>query len=320
MAETACKPDGAAEERAVLACHSRCFHWAAKLLPRETARDVAALYAFCRHVNDVSDGAAAAGGNVAAARARLAVLHAGIAAGLQVNGPAGRFLDLAARRGIPRRPALRLIEGAMADLENLQPETVDELVVYGYRMAGTVGEMMAPLLGARPAGAAEPYAVDLGIAMQLTTIARDVVEDAAMGRRHLPAELLGCDPEPALLADPPLGLATRVWDAVLAILALARTYYRSADRGMVHLPPRTRLAVLAAARIHEGIGCRIVRAGPGHYWARRARVPTRGGAWPTVRAVGALLRSLAARPVPHDGTLHVPLLALAPPPSGRRAA
>ncbi|NBC34859.1 MAG: squalene/phytoene synthase family protein [Alphaproteobacteria bacterium] len=309
-----------AEDRAVLARQGRSFHWGVRLLPRETARDAAALYAFCRHVDDVADAAEAAPGGVPVARARLAVLQAGIAAGLPVTGPVGRFLDLAARHDMSRKPALDLIQGAMADLEGLRLDTVDELVVYGYRMAGTVGEMMVPLLGARPAAAAAPFAVDLGIAMQLTNIGRDVVEDAAMGRRYLPAELLGGDPEPALLADPPLGLATRVWDAVLAILALARTYYRSADQGMVYLPPRTRLAVLAAARIYEGIGRQIVRAGPEAYWSRRAVVPARGKAWRTLRAVGALVRSVGARPVAHDDTLHRPLRALAPAPPGRRAA
>jgi phytoene synthase len=309
--------EGASDPRAVLARHGRSFHWAARLLPREAADDAAELYAFCRHVDDLSDRACDAD----AARARLTVLRAGIAAGLPVDAEAGRFLALAERRGIARGPALHLIDGAIADLSGPRLGTVGELVIYGYRMAGTVGQMMCPLLGVRHR-AAEPFAIDLGIAMQLTNIARDVAEDAAMGRRYLPADLLGCDPEPAELADPDPDpeLAERAWGAVQGVLGMAEGYYRSADRGMAFLPARPRLAILAASRVYEGIGGAVMRAGPRRFRSRRAAVGRVGKAWHTLRAAGAFLTGLNRPPKPHDPALHAPLAALRARPAGRSAA
>jgi phytoene synthase len=304
-----------ADARAVLARHGRSFHWAARLLPRDRADDAAALYAFCRHVDDLSDRSDDTG----TARANLSVLRAGIAAGLPVNAEARRFLALARRRGIPVTPALHLIDGALSDLSGLRLDTARDLVVYGYRMAGTVGQMMCPLLGAADPKA-EPFAIDLGIAMQLTNIARDVVEDAWMGRRYLPADLLRCDPLPEDLAAPEPALAGRAWGAILEVLAMARGYYRSADRGMAWLPPRSRLAVLAASRIYEGIGSEIARAGPRLYWSRRAVVDRPGKVWRTSRAVSAFLFGLGRPPMPHDPALHVPLAVMTARPIGRSAA
>lgn len=307
--------EGRSEARAVLARHGRSFHWAARLLPEDMAEDAAALYAFCRHVDDLSD----RGDGGGTARATLSVLRAGIAAGLPVNEDAKVFLALSQRRKIPVNPALHLIDGAIADMAGPRLATAQDLVVYGYRMAGTVGQMMCPLLGARHR-VAEAFAIDLGIAMQLTNIARDVVEDARMGRRYLPADILGCDPDPAALVHPDPALAARLWDAILAVLGMARGYYRSADRGMAFLPPRPRLAILTAARVYEGIGGAIRRGGPDRYWTRRAVVGPAGKAWHTARAAGAFLAGLGKPPMPHDPALHAPLAALSARPAGRTAA
>jgi len=300
---------------AVLARHGRSFHWAAALLPADAARDAAALYAFCRHVDDLSD----AGTDPAAAGAALVRLRAELADGRGADPHAAAFLDLARRRAIPVAPALDLIDGALGDLSGPRLETVDALVAYAYRMAGTVGLMMCPLLGAHDP-AARPFAVDLGIAMQLTNIARDVAEDARLGRRYLPAALLGTAPAPALLADPPPDLAARAHAAVLAVLDLADAYYRSADAGMAFLPPRVRLGILTAARVYEAIGTRIRRAGPERPWQRRAVVPARLKAWHTARAAATWAATAGARPPAHDAELHRPLAGLAGAGDGWRGA
>lgn len=184
-----------------------------------------------------------------------------------------------------------------------------ELVRYCYRVASTVGLMMCGVLGVR-CREALPHAIDLGIAMQLTNICRDVAEDAARGRVYLPAERLrsaGIDPEDVVrgTADP-----ERVASVVRSVLALADRYYRSADGGMRDIPWRFRPAILVASRTYRAIGVRLRRRRP---TAGRTVVP-----WPeklawSAAAVAASLRPAILGITPrwaHDRALHQALRGL----------
>ncbi len=186
---------------------------------------------------------------------------------------------------IDRKLPRLLLHSLRKDIGPVRIQDWQELMKYAYGVASTVGLMMCAVLGVRdPRGWA--HAVDLGIAMQLTNIARDVLEDAGRGRVYLPDT--AC-PEATATAILTGNQAARrsAYRAVLEVLDCAAVYYRSADAGMGYLPWRARLAVLTASRLYEAIGTEIRRS-PDSYWHRRAVVGRRAKLRHTARAMTRL--------------------------------
>nr|WP_321986442.1 phytoene desaturase family protein [uncultured Lichenicoccus sp.] len=250
-----------------LARHGRSFRLAGTLLHRRDLEDAAKLYAFCRHVDDLADLA----DDHEQARRALLELRAAVATSDARHAQAAPLLEIADRRSIGLDPALALIDTMILDLAPLAVADEATLLRYAYGAAGTVGLMMYDLLGVRdPAG--RRFAVDLGIAMQLTNIARDVIEDAARGRQYLPGTWLPADLSVEGIAG--AENAAVVYRAVQRLLALADRHYRSAEAGMKFLPLRPRAAIRVAARLYEEIGRMILEAGAGYLAAGRVRVPT----------------------------------------------
>lgn len=253
------RPNGAANDLAVclaaLREGSKSFYAASRLLPRRLRGDVYALYAFCRVADDLVDRASDPAPAAAAVRARLMALHAG-------ETPCGAveraFASLLARHRLPVEGPLALIEGFAWDAEGRRYETISDLRAYGMRVAGSVGVMMTALMGVRSAEALA-RANDLGVAMQLTNIARDVGEDARAGRLYLPQAWLreeGVDPD-AWLANPaPCAGVARVTRRVLDEAAVL---YRRAEGGIALLPRDVRPAIWAARFIYGDIGAQIRR-------------------------------------------------------------
>ena len=245
--------------------HSRSFYLASKLLPARVRGASWALYAFCRRTDDAVD----EGEQGEAARPRLAALERGLD---RVYGDHGHVVDprslddvvdrsfalVAREHGIPRGVPAALLAGMAMDAEGHRYESLDDLYVYGFRVASTVGLMMTLVMGAR-----EPEtllrACELGVGMQLTNIARDVGEDAGRGRVYLPDDLLalaGTSREAVLAARHG---AWPIREAVRRLLGVADDFYRSADRGIAALPPDCRLAIASARRIYAAIGDDLAR-------------------------------------------------------------
>jgi phytoene synthase len=175
---------------------------------------------------------------------------------------------IAHRYGIPAHYALELIEGMAMDVRGTRYTTLKELLLYCYRVAGTVGLMMSHVMGLRERRA--QHAADLGIAMQLTNIARDITEDAAMGRIYLPLSWLQ-------EARIPLTISLRsehrekLAMLTLRLLREADRYYRSGDAGLWHLSFRSACAVSAARHVYSEIGSLLLRRGA-CAWDQRAYV------------------------------------------------
>jgi phytoene synthase len=203
-----------------------------------------------------------------------------------------------------------LVDAIKSDTGKVRMESWDDLVRYAYGVASTVGLMMCSVLGVREP-AALPFAVDLGIAMQLTNISRDVVDDARNDRIYLPLEMLGIDVEPYHILSAEPNIRRRVANAREQLLDRAARYYRSADKGMRFIPFRARLAVTTAARIYEAIGPKI-RAESA--WGSRAFVRDSEKMWRTMCAVGSVLCNPiywnAGRQPDHDLKLHKALKGL----------
>jgi len=247
---------------------SKSFAAAALLLPPGLRADAAAIYAFCRIADDAVDSGGDARRALDALHQRLERIYADRA----LDDPIDRaFRRAVTHRGIPQAIPAALLEGFAWDVERRRYRTLDELCGYGVRVAATVGVMMTLLLGRRdPALLAR--ACDLGVAMQLTNIARDVGEDARQGRLYLP---LAWFHEHGL--DPARWLGHPRHDARLAqlvqrLLAAADQLYRRGETGIGGLPASSRAAIYAARLVYAEIG-REIGAADHDTVTRRAVVP-----------------------------------------------
>lgn len=287
------------DPRTSLARNGRSFFWASRLLGPQMAARAAGLYAFCRVLDDMADG------DIPGGPARLASIKARLHTGSGPVDPAlATFLPLMDEVGIPARPLLHLIEGLLQDQQEVALEDEAELIGYCYRVAGTVGLMICPVLECRDQ-AAWPFAIDLGIAMQMTNIARDVLEDAQLGRRYLPASWIGPVSAAEICRaadDPNQAAADHLRNGLARLLTLADRYYLSAEAGLLALPVRARAAIIVAARIYRQIGVEL-QAG-GLNW-QTGRVVTSPVSKCRASLAGLLALPLRQKPLPaHDSALH----------------
>lgn len=263
----------------VLRKHGRTFYLASFLLPVEARADAARLYHFCRVVDDLADEDEDFDA--------IADIRAQLQGDQPPQGLAAAMLELNARRGLSVEALLHLIDGVVSDQGSVALQTDAELLRYCYRVAGTVGLAMCAVLGVEDPRA-HAHAIDLGIAMQLTNICRDVLEDQQRDRRYIPASR----PE--------------VKPAVAALLTLADQYYASAVAGLPYIPWRARGAIAVAMQVYRQIGVRLLRQG-GDPMRGRTIVPL----WEKL-AVGAwaLVRLPFARKTEHHNSLHGALVGL----------
>lgn len=229
---------------------SKSFFAASLLLPSKVREHAYGLYGFCRRADDAVD----EGGDPDAACAALSARLDAIYAGWPGDDPVDRaFADVVKACAIPKVLPAALIEGFAWDAQGRRYDTISDVRAYGARVAGSVGAMMALVLGAR-SSVAVSRACDLGVAMQLTNIARDVGEDARNGRLYLPRDWMakaGVDAD-AFLASP--SFDSRIGELVARLLAEADRLYDRARPGIALLPAGCRPAIHAAARIYREIG------------------------------------------------------------------
>jgi len=243
--------------RAMIRTGSLSFHAASRLLPARVRDPALALYAFCRvaddDVDEVSDKAHA----VLRLRERLDLIYAG----RPEPRPSDRaFAAVVKDFDLPRALPDALLEGLAWDAMGRRYTSLADLHAYSARVASSVGVMMCVLMRVRDPDALA-RAADLGLAMQLTNIARDVGEDARAGRLFLPLDWLeeaGIDVE-RFLADPrPSATLAQV---VGRLLDVADDLYRRASAGVSALPADCRLGIAAARHIYAAIGTEVARKG-----------------------------------------------------------
>jgi phytoene synthase len=261
--------------RTMLRGGSRSFFAASLVLPKSIRESATGLYAFCRMADDAIDHGTDRPRALAELRDRLARIYAGDPLDIAADRA---FADSVGRHGIPKSFPDALLEGFEWDSGMRRYEDISELKAYGVRVAGSVGAMMAMVMGVR-----DPYllgrACDLGVAMQLTNIARDVGEDARAGRLYLPLEWLrdaGIDAE-SWVARPVFD--QRVAGVVERLLAAAEELYTRADAGITNLPSSCRPGMYAARLLYAEIGHELKRRGLDSVnqraivpWQRKARI------------------------------------------------
>lgn len=234
---------------------SRSFRLASLILPQPFRDAATSLYAFCRQADDGVDESA----DPLAALATFEQRVDNIYQNKPSDNPADRALHQVVNQfAIPRELLDALLEGFAWDCQGRQYNNFAELKAYAARVAGTVGVMMALLMGVRRPDALA-RAADLGVAMQLSNIARDVGEDAARGRLYLPTDWLaeaGIDRD-RFIADPAFSPALA--QVVKHLLAQAEVLYRRADAGIRSLPKRCRPCIYSARLLYSEIGNEVVR-------------------------------------------------------------
>lgn len=242
--------------RRLLKNGSHSFFAASLLLPAEYRQPVTALYAFCRIADDAIDLADDPRGSLEHLRRRLECIYAGRPEESAVD----RAFSVAVNRyGIPMTLPAALLEGFEWDVQQRRYRTLSDIYAYSTRVAGTVGAMMAILMGVRETEVLS-RACDLGVAMQLTNIARDVGEDARAGRVYLPTDLLrsnGVDVE-AWMRQPEFNPGIKI--TVKEILEVADTLYARAEWGISQLPVSARPGIFAARSIYAEIGQEIAKS------------------------------------------------------------
>ena len=296
-------PDSPAPKQ-VLARHGKSFYWASKFLGVELADRAARLYQFCRYVDDLADGDLPdRQESLEDIRARLSGKE--LAAGAEIEA----FIALANSNNIPLSAASELLDGMLSDQNPTAVADEAKLLRYCHAVAGTVGLMMCRVLNCEEPRA-DSFAIDLGVAMQLTNISRDVLEDAKMGRRYLPASWANFTPAQiakAGLEDEDTDCREQVAHGVARLLDLSEQYYASALLGIRLLPFRSRLSIAIALRVYRQIGW-VLRRRNLAWW--QGRVMVTGGEKALLS-----LRSLAdLRPKkvpPHRTQLHQHLQGLA---------
>jgi 15-cis-phytoene synthase len=283
--------------RQMIRTGSRSFYAASLLLPESMRGGAYALYAFCRLSDDTVDVEQGGEGGIAKLAARLDAIYARKPA----EGAIDRALfDVIDRYALPRALFDALLEGMAWDVTGRSCETINDLYDYAARVAGAVGAMMAVLMGSR-APAMVARASDLGVAMQLTNVARDVGEDGRNGRLYLPHAWMreaGLDPD-AWLAQPAFSPALA--SVVKRVLDHADALYARAEIGIAALPSAYRPAIQAARLLYADIGKQVAKQGYNSV-ASRAVVPT-------LRKLQLLAGALTRRwPAPSGEALGAPAL------------
>jgi len=232
----------------VTAEHSKSFHFASGLLPEEKRSAVRALYAFCRTVDDIVDESSDDEREL-----RLEYWRTMIETGSFADNDlvAAAWADTVTRYHIPRHYALQLIDGVNRDLMQSRYQTFDELATYCYGVASTVGLMSMYIVGFKNNDAV-PYAIKLGVALQMTNILRDVGEDYRNGRLYLPREELAfygiCEQD---IAE---GRVTDNWRQFMKFqIDRTRQLYEESWEGMKMLEREGQLAIGAASVFYQGI-------------------------------------------------------------------
>lgn len=245
---------------------SRSFYAASHLLPEKVREPALALYAFCRLADDAVDLNTEKAEAVLSLSERLDLAYRDTPR----DAPADRaFAAMIHAHDMPRQLPEALLEGLAWDAMGRTYDTLSDVRAYSARVASAVGAMMAVLMGVRDPDALA-RACDLGVAMQLTNICRDVGEDALEGRLYLPRQMMvdeGLEPE-SFLADPkhsaPLARVVR------RLLAEAHRLYVRSEPGIPELPLSCRPGIYAARYIYDGIG-REVRRNDFDSFSQRAR-------------------------------------------------
>ena len=225
----------------------KSFYWASFFLPKKSRENAGILYSICRYFDDIAD---------KNNEDKTTYLEGTIKE--IKNNKSNKVNIFLQKNNIHQSIFIDLIEGLITDQRNTKIQNKDELIKYSYHVAGTVGLMMSKIIGVKHDMGARS-AIDLGIGMQLTNIARDVYEDAKIKRIYLPANWITNISLNDLGATHALSLEQdeKIANAIHEIINLSEQFYKNGFAGLKYIPLSTRLAIFIAANVYRGIGIKI---------------------------------------------------------------
>ena len=228
----------------------KSFYWASFFLPKKNRIAASRLYSICRYLDDVADNS-----KLDTSSQIKNIFN-------QIKENESSEINIFFKKNNINLGILKdLIDGLISDQQNVRITDEKELIDYSYKVAGTVGLMMLPIINTKDAEARK-HAIDLGIAMQLTNIARDVYEDAKMNRLYLPKEWLGQVSTSDLIDNKLDDQKKKLIElSIKNLIELSDKFYANGFSGMKFIPLRTRLAIFFAAKIYKGIGEKIKSGG-----------------------------------------------------------
>ncbi len=228
----------------------KSFYWASFFLPKKNRIAASRLYSICRYLDDVADNS-----KLDTSSQIKNIFN-------QIKENESSEINIFFKKNNINLGILKdLIDGLISDQQNVRVTDEKELIDYSYKVAGTVGLMMLPIINTKDAEARK-HAIDLGIAMQLTNIARDVYEDAKMNRLYLPKEWLGQVSVSDMIDNKLDDQKKRLIElSIKNLIELSDKFYANGFSGMKFIPLRTRLAIFFAAKIYKGIGEKIKSGG-----------------------------------------------------------
>jgi phytoene synthase len=252
--------------------HGKSFYWASFFLPNNNKNAASELYSICRYFDDLADE------NSADQSEKLKDEFEQIYN--KAEHPINKFFK---NNNISIQVLGDLIKGLIKDQKLVRIQTERDLIEYSYQVAGTVGLMMQPLILVNNKEA-NKHAVDLGIAMQLTNIARDIYEDATMNRIYLPKEWLKDISIEQLTSNSIQQIQSEMSKIIKKLIDLSEVYYQNGFSGMKYIPIKTRLAIFFAAKIYRGIGMKI-KSNQYQYSKKRVYLNKFGKLWVTIKSL-----------------------------------
>ena len=239
--------------------HGKSFYWAGKFLKREFLDDCSILYAFCRVVDNLVDENSNSKNNI---KKFIQDYKSKNSKNLVIN----KFKKIEAKYRIPKKYILDLFYGVSLDTKNVKIKTTKELLKYSYYVAGTVGAMMAYIFNTTNSKAIK-HAINLGIAMQLTNISRDVVKDAYLKRLYLPKNFLKEDVTPEDIINNNFNKKD-LFFAIKKLIILADRYYVNGNSGIKFLPKTIKFSIFLASLLYQGIGKKIINHNEDEYFSK----------------------------------------------------
>ena len=225
----------------------KSFYWASFFLPKSSKKKAGILYSICRYFDDIADKYSV--DQTEYLKDTIEEVKK------NKNNKVNIFFQ---KNKINNSIFIDLIEGLILDQQKIRIQNKEELIKYSYHVAGTVGLMMSKIIGVKNAQAAKS-AIDLGIGMQLTNIARDVYEDSKMKRIYLPANWI---PNISLKnLNKPDEFSEendeKISEAIHMVINLSEKFYINGFAGLKYIPFSSRLGIFIAANVYKGIGTKI---------------------------------------------------------------
>ncbi len=276
--------------------HGKTFYWASFFLDKSKMQAIYSIYSFCRKVDDMVDEAKTPD----IAKKRLLIFMEAWKKGK--SHPVINLLSDIPKEKWPNQKLVKnFLNGQISDIKFSSFKSEKSLIIYCYKVAGTVGLMVCDIFGVKDKKM-RYFAIDLGIAMQLVNISRDIYEDSLRNRVYMPESLIG-KYSAKEIANPNEETARKIDEARKKIIKLANIYFDSASKAIDHLPKGASLAVKLASALYQQIGYQLINAQYVHN-EKRCYVSNFSKFLITLGIVKKYLTSFKEEMKPHNENLH----------------